>query len=163
MTDPRPTALRMPATYGVPTDASGAELLPWNWAVERLVSARNYWICTTRGDGRPHAAPVWGLWLDDSLWFSTSPDSQKGRNLARDSTILVHLESGDDVVILEGEARAARDGEALARFADEYEAKYDYRMDVTKADTPVYVMRPRIAQTWAESKFPRAAVRWIFD
>jgi PPOX class probable F420-dependent enzyme len=153
----------MPAAYGVPTDASGAELLPWSWAVERLVAARNYWICTTRADGRPHAAPVWGLWLDDALWFSTSPDSQKGRNLARDARVVVHLESGDDVVILEGRAERAHDGEELERFADEYAAKYDYRVDVTSADTPVYVVRPSVAQTWAEREFPRAVVRWLFD
>ncbi|TMK28946.1 MAG: pyridoxamine 5'-phosphate oxidase [Actinobacteria bacterium] len=163
MTDPRPTAPRMPAAYGVPTDASGAELLPWSWAVERLVLARNYWICTTRADGRPHAAPVWGLWLDEALWFSTSPESQKGRNLARNPTVLVHLESGDDVVILEGEAEPSRDADALARFVDAYEAKYDYRVDLSNSDTPIYVVRPRIAQTWAESGFPRAAVRWLFD
>jgi PPOX class probable F420-dependent enzyme len=152
----------MPPSYGVPTDASGAELLPWSWAVEQLVAARNYWICTTRADGRPHAAPVWGLWLDDALWFSTSPESQKGRNLARDPRVLVHLESGDDVVILTGEADRARDGEALERFADAYEAKYDYRVDVTSGDTPVYVLKPRTAQTWTERDFPRAAVRWVF-
>jgi PPOX class probable F420-dependent enzyme len=152
----------MPPAYGAPPDASGADLLPWSWAVERLVAARNYWICTTRPDGRAHAAPVWGLWLDDALWFSTSPESQKGRNLARDRRIVVHLESGDDVVILDGVAERASDADALGRFADEYEAKYDYRVDATNPDTPVYVVTPRIAQTWTESGFPRAVVRWVF-
>ena len=162
MADPRPTAPRIPASYGVPTDASGAELLPWSWAVEQLVAARNYWICTTRADGRPHAAPVWGLWLDDALWFSTSPESQKGRNLARDSRVLVHLESGEDVVILVGDAERATDADGLARFVGAYEAKYDYRVDVTNDDTPVYVLKPRTAQTWTERGFPSAAVRWVF-
>ena len=68
----------MPAGYGVPTDASGADLIPWSWAVERLSAAHNYWVCTARPDGRPHAAPVWGLWLEDAFWFSTNPRSQKG-------------------------------------------------------------------------------------
>jgi len=153
----------MPASYGAPADASGAELLPWSWAVERLIAARNYWICTTRADGRPHAAPVWALWMDDALWFSTSPESQKGRNLARNPRTIVHLESGDDVVILEGDAVPARDEEALARFAEAYEAKYAYRVDVTSADTPVYVVLPRVAQTWSEREFPRAVARWLFS
>ncbi|MEI6136703.1 MAG: pyridoxamine 5'-phosphate oxidase family protein [Chloroflexota bacterium] len=34
-------------------------------ALARLRTAMNYWIATTRPDGRPHAAPVWGVWLDD--------------------------------------------------------------------------------------------------
>ncbi len=29
----------------------------------------NYWICTTRPDGRPHSIPVWGFWLDGGLYF----------------------------------------------------------------------------------------------
>ena len=103
----------MPRLYGVPTDASGAELLPWTWAVEQLTSTRSYWVCTTRPDGRPHAAPVWGVWLDDAVWFSTAPSSVKGRNIARDPRVVVHLESGDETVILEGEAKLPTDDAAL--------------------------------------------------
>lgn len=163
MAEPRPTAPRMPGAYGAPADASGADLVPWSWAVEQLRNARNYWVCTTRADGRPHAAPVWAIWLDDALWFSTSPESQKGRNLERNPRIVVHLESGEDVVVLEGDVEPALAGDALARFVDAYEAKYDYRVDPTNGDTPVFVLRPRVAQTWTERDFPRAAVRWVFD
>src|SRR3954471_8763711 len=102
MAEPRPVAPLVDAGYGVPRDGSGAELLPWRTSVDRLERARSYWICTTRADGRPHAAPVWGLWLDDALWFSTGRASLKARNLARDPRLVVHLESGDEVVILEG-------------------------------------------------------------
>ena len=28
----------MPSSYGVPTDGSGGELLPWSWAVEQLTA-----------------------------------------------------------------------------------------------------------------------------
>jgi hypothetical protein len=68
--------------YGISDDAEG--MLPWSWAVERLTAGRNYWVATTSPDGRPHAMPVWGVWLDDGLWFGTSGRSRKGRNLARD-------------------------------------------------------------------------------
>src|SRR5947209_5813545 len=30
-------------------------MLPWSWARDRLVASHNYWISTTRPDGRPHA------------------------------------------------------------------------------------------------------------
>jgi hypothetical protein len=151
----------MPAAYGAPTDASGVALVRWSWAVEQLETARNYWICTTRRDGRPHAAPVWGVWLDGALWFSTSPESQKGRNIARGSTVLAHLESGDDVIIVEGQAAPAHEG--LERFVEAYREKYDWEVDTANPDTPVYVLRPRVAQTWRESQFPRSAVRWVFS
>lgn len=162
MREPRATAPLIPVAYKVPTDGSGGELLPWTWAAERLLAARNYWICTTRPDGRPHAVPVWGLWLDDAVWFSTSAESQKARNLARNPAIVVHLESGDETVILEGEVESERDRERLERFADAYDEKYNYRPDLD-ADGPVYVLRPKVAQTWLESDYPRTATRWVFD
>jgi PPOX class probable F420-dependent enzyme len=143
--EPKSTAPRISASYGVPTDASGGERLPWSWAVERLASSRNYWISTTRPDGRPHAAPVWGLWMDDALWFSTARSSQKARNLARTPAV-VHLESGDEVVILEGDAREERTPEALERFADAYDAKYGFRPEPESEGAVVFVLRPRTTE-----------------
>jgi PPOX class probable F420-dependent enzyme len=160
---PRATAPLIPSSYGVPTDASGGDRLPWSWAEERLVAARNYWICTTRPDGRPHAMPVWGLWLEGALWFSTGPTTQKARNLAANPEVIVHLESGDDVVVIEGGARAERDANALEPFVRGYDAKYGYRVDPADHDTPVFVVRPRLAYTWTEQDFPRTAVRWVFE
>ena len=162
MREPRAEAPRIPGAYGVPTDGSGGDRLPWSWAVEQLTAARNYWICTTRSDGRPHAAPVWGLWFDDAVWFSTSPESLKGRNMARDPNIVIHLESGDDTVILEGEVERASGRDALTRFIDAYEAKYAYRLDPSGEDNGIYVLRPRVAQTWTEKDYPRTATRWVF-
>jgi pyridoxamine 5'-phosphate oxidase-like protein len=160
VSEPSPTPPRIPALYGVPTDASGAERLPWGWAVEQLERVRNYWVCTTRRDGRPHAAPVWAVWADGALWFSTSPASQKGVNLGRDPRVVVHLESGDDVVILEGDALA---GPWPAAVFDEYEAKYGYRIDAESRASSLFVLRPRIVQTWTEHDFTRNATRWVFD
>jgi PPOX class probable F420-dependent enzyme len=164
MPDPTPTAPRIPAAYGVPTDASGGERLPWSWAVEQLTAARNFWICTTRVDGRPHAMPVWGVWHDDAVWFSTDPSSAKGRNMARDSRIVVHLESGNDTVVLEGEVESnPEDQEALERFVQAYEQKYGHRIELGNENFGIYVLRPRVAQTWTEQGFTRNATRWVFS
>jgi hypothetical protein len=162
MAEPTPAAPRMAAGYGVPSDASGAELVPWSWAVERLEAARNYWICTTRADGRPHAVPVWGLWLDDAVWLATSRESQKARNLAQNRALVVHVESGDETVILEGDAEEARGRAALERLVEPYAAKYDHRMDPGDEETAWFVLRPRVAHTWRERDFPRSATRWVF-
>lgn len=147
----------MPASYGVPTDASGAERLPWSEAERRLADSHNYWLATTRPDGRPHAAPVWGLWVDGALVFSTGRDSRKGRNLAARPELVAHTESGDEVVILEG---AVEEIALTPELADAYEAKYAFRPE---PDLGVwYRLRPRVAQTWLERDFAQTATRWVF-
>jgi hypothetical protein len=151
----------MPAGYGVPSDGSGGAKLPWAQAAQRLAASRNYWLCSSRPDGPAHAAPVWGLWLDGAFWFSTDADSRKGRNLAADPTVLVHLESGDDVVIFEGEAER-QDSADLEPFVEAYEVKYGIRVDVADPAFGVYRVVPRVARTWAESDFTGTATRWLF-
>jgi hypothetical protein len=142
--------------YGISDDAEG--MLPWSWAVERLTAGKNYWVATTSPDGRPHAMPVWGVWLEDGLWFGTSSRSRKGRNLARDPRVAVHLESGDEVVILEGEVEEAPLDE---RTADVYEAKYDYRPSPPGGEGEGwYRLRPRVAYAWLERDYPRTATRF---
>lgn len=132
-------------------------MLPWDWAVERLERSRNYWICTTRADGSPHAAPVWGLWWDGGVFFGTSPESRKGRNLARDPRVAIHLESGDEVVMLEGEIDRVPIDDV---FADAYKAKYEFRPDPNVG--PWYALRPQRAHAWLESDFPNTATRFDF-
>ena len=90
-----------PVMFGSP--APPGELLPWSWAQQRLVAARTYWIATTRPDGRPHCRPVWGVWLPDGFWFSTG--SLARRNLVANPQVTVHLDSGTEVVIVEGAAK----------------------------------------------------------
>ena len=92
----------MPEGYGVPDTEEG--VLDWSWAEERLEQALNYWFATTRPDGRPHAMPAWAVWLDGTVYFEGSPLTRRARNIAENPAVVVHLESGDDVVILEGEA-----------------------------------------------------------
>jgi hypothetical protein len=75
--------------------------MPWEWAVAQLVAACNYWIAITRPNGRPHTRPVWGIWLNNSLYFSAFGDiSLAAQYLAQNSAITVHLESGSKVLPL---------------------------------------------------------------
>ena len=156
--EPRVSRPRLAKSYGISQDAEG--LLPWSWAAERLVASRSYWIGTTRADGSPHAAPVWGLWLDDAFVFGTAPDSRKGKNVRRDPRAVVHLESGDEVVILEGVMEPA---ELDERIADAYEAKYDFRPERGESgDDGWYRLRPRVAYGWLERDYPASATRFGF-
>src|SRR5437867_11497918 len=94
----------MPSDYGIPKSKKG--LLPWSHVSKRMSEALHYWICTVTPNGKPHATPVDGLWLDDALYFGGSPKTRWHRNLASNPAMSVHLESATDVVILRGEAHA---------------------------------------------------------
>jgi pyridoxine/pyridoxamine 5'-phosphate oxidase len=107
-------------------------------------------------DGSPHAAPVWGLWRGDAFVFGTGAESRKGRNLARDPRAVVHLESGDEVVILEGSIATVATDEA---FADAYEAKYDHRPEPGEGWLS---LSPSRALAWRERDYPQSATRFDF-
>lgn len=140
--------------------------LPWDWAAQRLTRARNYWIATTRPDGRPHSRPVWGVWLDEGYCFSTG--SLAAKNLRTNAEITVHLEDGDEVLIVEGVAERLADSEGLRRFVDAYNLKYGYDASVAGdevADSqgnsgPAFLIRPRVVFGWRPGL--QNATRWSF-
>ena len=144
--------------YGIKDAPSG--MLDWAWADERLAVSRNYWIGTADEDGRPRAIPVWGVWIDDSVVFGTNVRSRKAQNLERDPRVVVHLESGDEAVILEGDVDTI---EATEEIADAFSAKYDWRPDPGADDsTRWYRLRPKLAQAWLETDYPKTATRFDF-
>jgi len=140
--------------------------LPWKWATERLSRARNYWIATTRPEGQPHSRPVWGVWLDDAFYFSTG--SLAAQNLAANPAITVHLESGSEVVIIEGAAELVGDAGLVERVVSLYNQKYNWVMDPNNLPGPFYAVRPRVAFGWLSdesgldggSAFHGTATRW---
>jgi hypothetical protein len=168
MTDPtqphEPTADR-PTMFGGHLEPV---LLPWSWATHRLTIARNYWIATTRPDDRPHARPVWGVWLDDAFFFSTG--SLAADSLPTRPEITVHLESGSEVVIIEGRARVVDERAQTVRIVDLYNPKYQWEIDPDQLPGPFYEVRPRVAFGWTSDDtgrdggagFHATATRWTF-
>ncbi|MBV8064088.1 MAG: pyridoxamine 5'-phosphate oxidase family protein [Actinobacteria bacterium] len=136
--------------YGVPSGDDG--MLPWSWAAERLAQAHNYWIAVNG----PHASPVWALWRDGAIVFSCGPRSRKARAIARDPNVVVHLESGDEVVIVEGRAEKTEVDDSVI---DEYERKYAFRADKGEG---WYRVEPQRVLAWTERDFPRNATRFDF-
>ena len=152
----------MPASYGIARELT-ASMLAWAEVVARLAAARNYWIGTTRPDGRPHATPVWGLWFEEALHFCTDGASTKALNLASNPAVAVHLESGDDAVMLEGTVEVVVDGAFLTRLAAAYHAKYSIAPDLSPGAARTYRLRLTTAFAWREQDFPESATRWRFD
>lgn len=149
--------------YGIPAATEGKGLFPWSWAVERLVASHNYWVSSTRPSGAPHAMPVWAVWLDDRLIFSTAYTSRKARNLAADARCVVTTERADEAVIVEGIAGREADPVVLGRFKAIYDAKYHWDMDVTRE--PMWVIEPRVVFGFIETEgdFAATATRWTFE
>jgi nitroimidazol reductase NimA-like FMN-containing flavoprotein (pyridoxamine 5'-phosphate oxidase superfamily) len=113
--------------YGVPTDP--ADALPWDWAQQRLVDNRNFWLVTASTDARPHAMPVWGVWLPDTdrFWFSCSPNARKARNLAANPQCAVTVDDTVECISVEGRARRAdpgTDAGAVDHMVGAYVTKY---------------------------------------
>jgi len=144
--------------YGISEDLEGA--LPWSWAEDRLASGRNYWISTVRPDGRPHAMPVWALWHQGVLYFSTSRTSTKARNLLANPNCTVTSESGDEALIVEGLASVIADPAVLQPIWDAYKAKYDWDVQ----GEPMFAVTPSVAFAFLETAaaFGTAATRWTF-
>ena len=156
---PRATRPYMPG-YGVVDAQSGKGLLPWNWAVELLTNARNYWFATTRPDGRPHAMPVWGVWLVNRFYFSTGGQSRKAKNISSNPRCVVGMDRDLDAVVVEGLAGLAAGEKLRQQFIDAYASKYDW--DMAGFEEPIFVVRPLVVFGFAEG-LEETATRWIFE
>jgi len=160
--DPEPGQPRMFGGY------VGSAKLPWTWAIEQLSRTRNYWIATTRPAGKPHCRPVWGVWFDNTFYFSTG--SLAASNLVSHPAITVHLESGSKVVIIEGIAEPISDTDLLENVVNQYNQKYNWNTDPYNLPGPFYSVRPLLAFGWhfeeselkPESTGLGTATRWQF-
>jgi len=134
--------------------------LGWSFAEQRLRRAHNYWVCSTRPSGRPHAAPVWGLWVDGAFYFSTDPGSRKARNLSELAEVVVHLESGDEVVIVEGKVRPCP---LTAELDRAYQRKYGMHLIGFPAPMVMLRVAPKLVMAWREKSFAASATRYRLD
>lgn len=140
-------------------------LLPWPWVSSRMQHARNYWI-VTHAQNYPSARPVWGVWLEPRLLFSTG--SQVARNIARDGRVQVNLESGDELVIMEGVASPLTEDD-LEFWVTEYNTKYNWNMPHSIED--VFEVRPARVLAWlcdstgqdGGALFSNTATEWCFS
>lgn len=162
MATPRADRPFMPG-YGIVASAEG--LLPWAWAVDRLVRSRTYWVATVRPGGRPHVMPVWGTWQDGGFTFSSSLGSRKVRNLRADPRCTVTTEDATQPVVLDGTAGIVTDRERIARFLAAMNSKYEtsYGMDFLDPEVNATVaVRPYWAFALDDDAFSTSPTRWTF-
>jgi general stress protein 26 len=146
---------QMPVGYGLKPLSEG-RMIPWEDVIQSLTASHNYWVVTASSRGVPHAAPVWGIWQDGAFYFGSDPASRKGRNIAANPQVILHLESGDEVVIVEGTARLSQITELPEDLVERYLEKYG----IDPSGSPTYRLDPSKVLAWSESDFPESATRW---
>lgn len=151
--------------YGTLAAEQGSGLLPWSWAEQRLRESHDYWLATVWPDGRPHVMPVWGMWLDQSLWFSSSRGSRKTRNLLADPRCAVTTDRAAEPVTVEGVAQLVVDRDRLAEVLAAENAKYgtDYGIELLEPDVNAsFRIAPVCAFGLAASDFTGSPTKWAF-
>jgi hypothetical protein len=83
--------------YGARSDSAP---LPWSWVDQQLSGAGTYWVLA-RNEGPPHPRPVWGVWHRSRLHLSLGSPALR-RAVREEPAVTIHLDSGTDVVIVEG-------------------------------------------------------------
>jgi hypothetical protein len=141
MAQPSSRTLRL---YTQPSDHGPLE---WAWVDDQLRAAATYWVVGAALPGQPrrapHPRPVWGVWDDLRLALSIgSPAVQ--RLVGHGAPVTVHLDSGTDVVIVEGVvAGATDDADVIAA----YDAKYEWSYDVAVYG-PLTTVEPTDILAW---------------
>lgn len=158
----------VPDGYGVPEHADG--LLAWADVEARLVASTEYWLASTRPDGRPHVVPRWGVWLDGAFHYDGSPDTRHAQNVIADPRCALHLESGWEAVIVEGRSvrpEPVDPGGLGARLSTAFGAKYGAKgytpePDAWSDDTAggLRIVRPEKVLAW--TSFPDDMTRFRF-
>jgi general stress protein 26 len=161
---PRVSRPYMPG-YGIADPDQGSGLLDWSWAAQRLTAARNYWVATVWPTGRPHLMPVWAMWDDSTLWFSSAIGSRKTKNLRADPHCVITTDASDPVII-EGRATMVTEPPQLQRAIDLMNAKYATHIELSFLDPAVnatFAVRPHRVFGMQDADFTGSPTRWIFE
>ncbi len=154
---PRRKALHL---YGRPSEERP---LDWAWVEEQLAVASTYWLVGIE-EGRPHARPVWGVWHGERLHLSVGSPTLR-RALDANSAVTVHLDSGTDVVIIDGLALPG--GPTGPEVVAAYDRKYEWSYDVGERGELTPVAPVRVLAWWAAGPAGRDGFRrtgaWVFD
>jgi nitroimidazol reductase NimA-like FMN-containing flavoprotein (pyridoxamine 5'-phosphate oxidase superfamily) len=161
---PRVSRPYMPG-YGIAGADQGSGLLDWSRAAQRLTEARSYWVATVWPTGRPHLMPVWAMWDDSTLWFSSAVGSRKTKNLRADPNCVITTEASDPVII-EGQATMVTGPARLQRVIDLMNAKYATHIEMSflgPAVNATFGVRPHRVFGMQDADFTGSPTRWIFE
>jgi hypothetical protein len=151
--------------YGVLPASEGSGLIAWAEGERRLTVSHDYWCATVRPDRAPHVMPVWGVWLDGRIWFSSGLRSRKARNLSADPRCTLTTDDARSPVVLDGVAERVVDPEPIAAFVAAVNAKYAAAVTVEFLDPAVngtFAVAPRRVIALSDGDFTGSPTRWTF-
>ncbi|MBK9711495.1 MAG: TIGR03667 family PPOX class F420-dependent oxidoreductase [Kouleothrix sp.] len=102
----------------------------------RLAEERLIWLTTVRADMVPQPSPVWFLWQDGTFLIYSKPNTQKLRNIERNTAVSLHFDGdgrGGNIIIFAGAGRIepqAPPAHQVAEYAEKY-AELIKRIGVT--------------------------------
>ena len=143
--------------------------LTWNEIADRLAPARSYWLGTTNSDGSPHAAPVWGVVVAKAFHRYSERSTVKARNVATDPRVVIHLESAEQVEIVNGRLNDLGHPRDSPEVVEALDVKYSrpedqqYLPSLDGSFDVLYVLRPEKALTWSLSDYESTQSRWLAE
>lgn len=163
MPDPKISRPKLPKGYA----DNPASYVDWEWVAAQLAESKNYWLCSVRPDGRPHVVPRWGAFLEDRFYYDGSPETRHARNIAENPHVSLHLESGTQVIIIEGTSQPAGkpDEEFAKRLAEAIGGKYGDQGYTPQPDQwddgGLFVFTPRQCIAW--TVFYENPTKFVFE
>jgi hypothetical protein len=158
-TEPQGRPGRLPQGYN---DSGEQQLLGWAEVRRRLEQSKHFWLSTAGPDGAPHARPIWGAWVDDTLYADGGVSVTRwGRDLLANPRVQVHLESATEVVIVDGvfPQTSDLDPDTFRRVQQSYLDRYG-EYQPSEIDE-LFMIKPRRVLSW--SRFPADVTRFDFD
>jgi hypothetical protein len=104
--------------------------------------------------------------VEDRLYVYSERGTVKARNLARDGRAVVHLESGEDVVIVHGYLDDVGLPQAAPEVVNALSSKYDHPDDAQYLPSGddsfdvLYLLRPEKALLWNLADYEDSQQRW---
>jgi len=150
MIQPKVTRPKFPKGY---VDSPTSEVT-WSYVQERLENSKNYWLASISPNQKPHVIPRWGVWVNNKFYYDGSPETRHAKNLQHNPQVTLHLENGDQAVILNGVSNPAGkpDPELAEQIAAAYRLKYTEFGYSPAADQwnagGLYVFTPQTALAW---------------
>jgi len=138
----------------------------WADVADRLAAARSYWLGTCDPGGAPHAVPVWGAVVNRDLYFFSERRTSKARHVTGNPQVVVHLESAEDVVIVNGLLQDVGLPQDHPDVLHALTAKYSSPEDAPYLPTAdpdfdvLWRLRPRRAMLWRLDDYDGSQARW---
>ena len=133
-----------------------------------LAEPRNGIVATVNPDGFPQLTPIWFLWEDGTVYFSTTAPRLKTRNLRRDGRVSLCVDEPGDpdqrTVVLGAESVEITPGlgtvtEAIARKYGGASWETSYEHIANTPERVVVSFRPTRILTWSSSADRREHVQ----